>query len=479
MDPLTPLAGQRESVHVRLEPVYNALNSLSLLGEASPLSGLNAWVVRSGSAMTSEQQHTQRLLFEGLRDVLTPAFDLVDFPAYLATLAESDPVALRDRALQRLQKRFERRFAAASEEPVAAPGRERLLSDVAAYLACVEYAQIDAGFDPALQREAHQLLNEPGAMQQLIVAHLELLWRTSLATEWRRVHSSLRWQVEMFQHHLDEGAALPEVFQTLTGRDLPAEALARISEAQEVILVPSWHTGRHVTFWEGDDALRLFFSEPPNYDLAVLQTAPVGRAELRARLAALADETRLRILELLAQQDEMSAQEIIAALELSQSSVSRHLKQLSSLGYLYERRGNGAAKTYRLSSPYFERTVRALKALSAGETEVVTRASEQPFSLDLRRFLDKHGRLCMWPPARLRDKLLVLEYLAGFFEPGRIYHEREVNEILLLHSTIRDSAALRRALYEYRFMNRTRDGSRYWLSASTPAEGGGGRDATF
>jgi len=47
-----------------------------------------------------------------------------------------------------------------------------------------------------------------------------------------------------------------------------------------------------------------------------------------------------------------------------------------------------------------------------------------------------------------------------------MYTEKQVNDLLLLHSTINDSAALRRALYDYRFMNRTRDGSHYWLIGS-------------
>ena len=64
----------------------------------------------------------------------------------------------------------------------------------------------------------------------------------------------------------------------------------------------------------------------------------------------------------------------------------------------------------------------------------------------------------------------MLEYLAGFFEQGRVYSEKEVNALLLLQSTFKDSAALRRALYDYRFMNRTRDGSRYWLLGSEVGE---------
>jgi DNA-binding transcriptional ArsR family regulator len=180
------------------------------------------------------------------------------------------------------------------------------------------------------------------------------------------VQGSLRWQVEMFTRSLDEEARLAETFHTFTGRELPPDLPGRLSDSSEIILVPSWHAGRHVTLWEHETSARLFFSEPPNYDVALLHSTPIGRPELRARLTALADENRLRILELLVQQDEMHAQEIIAALDLSQSNVSRHLKQLVSLGYLYERRGEGANKTYRLSSFYIERTARALEQLLSG-----------------------------------------------------------------------------------------------------------------
>jgi predicted transcriptional regulator len=342
-----------------------------------------------------------------------------------------------------------------------------LLGDVQAYLTCVEYVQLDTPFDAKLQTEVHGLLEDVPALHSLIVSHLEELWKTTFVTEWRRVQGSLRWQVEMFTRSLDGEAALAETFRMFTGRELPPDIPERLASVSEILLVPSWHTGRHVTLWEGDTNVHLFFSEPPNYDVAALRATPMGRAELRARLGALADETRLRILELLVEHDEMHAQEIIAALELSQSSVSRHLKQLVSLGYLYERRGEGANKTYRLSSFYFERTAHALERLVSGEETRITPAAEtvdetQP--QELRRFLDRSGRLTLWPPAKQRDKLLVLEYLASFFEPGRRYSEKEVNELLLLHSVVRDQAALRRALYEYRFMNRTRDGSQYWLS---------------
>ena len=462
-----PSSHQAVHVEVGLEPVYNALNSFSLLSATERLRGLNAWVVRTSATLNPERLHTNQLVFEGLRDALAPGHDDLDFPTYLKNLTEQDPDVLRDRVLERLRSRFSQRVP--SENGLAGPDPARLLSDVHAYLTCVEYVQVDTPFDPALQTEVHALLNDAPALYHLIVSHLEELWKTTFAAEWRRVQSSLRWQVEMFTRSLEEDATIEDTYHTFTGRELPADTRERLTPIPEIVLVPSWHMGRHVALWENEASARLFFSEPPNYDITLLRSAPVGRAELRARLDALADETRMRILELLVQQDELHAQDIIAALDLSQSSVSRHLKQLVSMGYLYERRGEGANKTYRLSSIYFERTARAIEQLvSAEDTQKMPMAEtyDETQPQELRRFLDRSGRLTMWPPAKQRDKLLILEYLAGFFEQGRMYSEKEVNELLLLHSTIKDSAALRRALYEYRFMNRARDGSRYWLIGS-------------
>ncbi len=452
-----------QTIRVALEPVYNILNSFSLLSETSKLSGLNTWLIQTATTLTPEQHHTNRLLFEGLRDALLPEQDEPDFPTYLQHFAGQNPEVMRNRFLERLSSRFA--LCVSDENTYAGPDVARLLSDVQAYLTCVEYVVVDAPFDPVLQTEVHTLLQDATALHHMIVTHLETLWQL-FAPEWKRVQATLRWQVEMFTYGLDEKTTVEEAFLTCTGRNLPSDIAARLIEEGETILVPSWHIGRQVTLWQSDTATRLFFSEPPNYDVAVMRSAPIGKPELRARLAALADDTRLRIIELLMQQDEMLAQDIINALELSQSSVSRHLKQLVSMKYLYERRGEGANKTYRLSAFYFERTARAIEQLVAETSTLTTEALDEKQPQELRRFLDRSGKITLWPPAKQRDKLLILEYLASFFEQGRVYSEKEVNALLLLHSTFKDAAALRRALYEYRFMSRTPDGSQYWLIGS-------------
>lgn len=76
-------------------------------------------------------------------------------------------------------------------------------------------------------------------------------------------------------------------------------------------------------------------------------------------------------------------------------------------------------------------------------------------------FLDGEGRVTQLP-VRQKTKLLVLEYLAEKFAAGKDYTEKEVNAILTDWHTFNDYFLLRRELIDFKFLFRTRDGSRYW-----------------
>jgi len=82
----------------------------------------------------------------------------------------------------------------------------------------------------------------------------------------------------------------------------------------------------------------------------------------------------------------------------------------------------------------------------------------------LKGFLDKNSKLKSWPSRKHREKqLLALEFLAFKFEVGQEYSEKEVNEILNQNHTFGDPALLRRELFMKKLLDRTPDGSRYWL----------------
>lgn len=85
----------------------------------------------------------------------------------------------------------------------------------------------------------------------------------------------------------------------------------------------------------------------------------------------------------------------------------------------------------------------------------------------LKNFLNEDGQLKAFP-AKRKMKVEALFYLAEKFEKGKQYTEKEVNVLLNQWHTFGDPATLRRELYDYRFLNRTPDGSSYRLEDPQP-----------
>lgn len=448
---------------VALEPVHNALTSLALLNAADRLPDLDPWVTGAAASLSPQQRHRNRLVFEGLGDALPTDRAWPDFPAYLAGLAAEDAGTLRDRALERIAG--------------SAPDPAWLLTDRAAFLASVARRSPDDPPDEALQSEVHALLNDPLALHALIVGHLRDLWEGALGPEWRRWEPTLQGLTRWLGARDWPPATAAETIRDFLGRDLPPDIAAQLAGVRRVVFVLSPHVGPYASRFGSADTIWVFArarrSDSTNRRALVedlpLRQGPVKRVELVGPLGALADETRLSILELLARQGELPAQEIIARLGLSQSSISRHLKQLTVTGFLAERRGAGANKHYRLKRGRIDRTFWALTNLLSGKPRPdALPDARAEHSRELRRFLDAEGRVAHWP-AKRKDQLLVLDYLAAKFEPGREYHEREVNATLNDWCRARDAANLRRALYDERLMDRASDGSRYRRATDAPA----------
>jgi len=91
----------------------------------------------------------------------------------------------------------------------------------------------------------------------------------------------------------------------------------------------------------------------------------------------------------------------------------------------------------------------------------------------LRNFLDANGKLMAFP-AKRKMKLYALLYLAQKIPADTDFTEWEINDILLGWHTFADPATLRRELYDYRFLDRSRDGKVYRLAEKqpTPEESG-------
>ena len=80
----------------------------------------------------------------------------------------------------------------------------------------------------------------------------------------------------------------------------------------------------------------------------------------------------------------------------------------------------------------------------------------------LRPFVSDDGRLSRWP-TRQKIQRMAAALVVTRFSPDREYTEKEVNALLMDGHTFADCALLRRVLCDWRFLDRERDGSRYWV----------------
>ncbi|HEY4387681.1 MAG TPA: metalloregulator ArsR/SmtB family transcription factor [Ktedonobacteraceae bacterium] len=448
---------------VELEPVYIALNSLSLLNLKEQLPALPPWIKNTAEALTAEQHQTNRLVFEGLGYALTPMRAYHNFSVYLDELAATDPVTLRNHLLSCLTAPLPGPLEYG--DIVLSVDTASLLGDVHTYITHIKHLNPALPLDLPLQQRVHRLLQEPEALQETLVSHLRLMWKATLAPEWKRALRSLQAQVTTYKKRCDPSATTLELFRLFTGRDLLTLCPLQTADVTHIILAPTPHNGRYVTRWLSAGTLHLFFTPPANFEQA-LHPPTMEHQELHACLKsladALADETRLHILELFVQHEELVAQELMDRLDISQSSASRHLKQLVQAGYLLEKR-EGANKIYTFNALNFDSAIRALEQLKAGITGIKEPDTNtyETVPRELKRFVDAQGRVTMWPSTKQKEKLFILKYLVTNFEPGQVYSEKEVNELLTHYITFRDSISLRRELIDHQLLIRTADGLYY------------------
>jgi DNA-binding transcriptional ArsR family regulator len=180
-------------------------------------------------------------------------------------------------------------------------------------------------------------------------------------------------------------------------------------------------------------------------------------ATLLAFFKAMSNESRLRIVGLLAER-ERSVQELAALLGLKEPTVSHHLAALKALG-LVSARAEGVTRWHTLR-------LETLTLLNRGLLDpkgAVSVAQEVSGDADawetkvLAAFIDDAGKLATIPASR-RKRLIVLKWLADRFEPDRRYREAEVNETLQRHHW--DCATLRRELIGAGLM--AREAGVYW-----------------
>ncbi len=345
------------TVEFALEPAGILFESLHLLTSVDELSGLHEWVYTTARSLSPEVRTRNELVLSVFYHSSYPLHPAQTFPEYLDWLRQEDPVALRDRSFGWLPDYPEAELTAAD--------LPRVVADVDVYLGALERIykkKAEKGHDDLnveLHRTAHSYLSQPEALRTLIVDHMQMMWTTALQAEWDHRLPLLQESIDAYRQMDYQHLTGLEAIRAVTGRDMSSVDWWTLAE--HLVFVPSPHVGPYLMLQTDDDkhTSRIIFGVRLPQGSRVRSTE-LSRSELNTRISALADDTRLRILELIMQQGELCAQDIITHLDLSQSAASRNLRQLTATGYLTERRRE-TAKCYSLNRDRVDDTLRALR----------------------------------------------------------------------------------------------------------------------
>jgi DNA-binding transcriptional ArsR family regulator len=175
------------------------------------------------------------------------------------------------------------------------------------------------------------------------------MWDEFLTKEWEHNVPMLKECVAAFKSMSVEGMAPKEILRLVFDRDLPEKWDDVLDEFDEIILIPSPHIGPYLlNFKHSDTKTRILFGARTPKGSNV-QSSELNRSDIVTRMSALSNDTRLSILHLLSQEGELSSQDIMGKLDLSQSAASRHLQHLKATGYIVPQRRDGA--TYYRPNP--------------------------------------------------------------------------------------------------------------------------------
>lgn len=165
-------------------------------------------------------------------------------------------------------------------------------------------------------------------------------------------------------------------------------------------------------------------------------------------LKALADDTRLKIMQALGEK-EMYVELLAERLKLTPATVSFHMKKLMAAGLVDARR----EQYYTIYSLRAEPLAMTLNELimpeqSADSAEALR---EEMYRRKVIRSFMPDG-YCSVMPAQIKKRMIIYEEIMKLFETGREYHETEVNELISrIHE---DYCTVRRAFVGMSWMSR-------------------------
>lgn len=345
---------------------------MSLLHRAVPGSTLDPWLIQTREQLPEDLRDNLDLLhgFSG-RMLLYPeepvmrfrplepenrnaSFD--DLIAFMEAQPAEEYLAMAANALRRVHAGFDRRWQAPQDEE--------------SWAKALKPALTRAPLDRVLA-----LIADPEELRQRTISLYRGIW-DHVVRDAREV------ELPMLIQAAERGAALEDrgfgdAYSALTGQRLPEVLSHPPTSITRVAFCPSAHLGGFVSYIAYEPDLVVFFSAPGllervgarstshRVQTPAAENGRIPPADLLEATRALADPTRLRIVDLLLE-GELYAQEIVSRLGVAQSAASRHLSQLERAGIV--------TVAARKGSKYYAVNADRLEALASALTERGSRA---------------------------------------------------------------------------------------------------------
>lgn len=355
-----------------VEPVRNVLNTLFLIANCNEYPGIHPFITRTYEALDPETRRINQtisigLCYAAISDAPSPSFE-----TYIRELEQADPQVFVDRVFEAYDRISGYKVGIISdrdEVTVTPKDQERLLSTRAVYLEYLEKCFGREVLDLDVEGRAYDLMVAPEKLKQTMIHHFQQIWDNYLRAEFDKNQPILFRAAGEYNQLPLAGMESLEAVQKITGHDLETEWADRkwevdwIRNAAQIVFVPSIHMGPYLGRKLLRNSVYVFFS-PRIIEGFSPSSQELTRADIGMRLSTLGDDVRLQILKMLTEAPELSSKQIMEALNLTQPSASRHLKQLSVNGFLNERRQH-SAKVYSLNKNVLKMTLEAVSAYLA------------------------------------------------------------------------------------------------------------------
>lgn len=358
---------------VRIEPVRNVLNTMMLIADCNAYPGVHSFVTQTQEALPRDVRRNNEIIMVGLHYAAMPEKDFSNFEAYLEDLEKTQGALFHQRVFRSYDMISAYKINIIGGDGAASVTQkdiDRLLSSKQIYLEYLEQCFGNENIDHDLEGAAYDYLVEPERLKTFLIKHLRYMWDNFLKEEFARQYPVLEHVVAGFNCMNFSSVPPIDIVNRITGHDIEAEwsnkkwELDWIKSSKKVVFTPSLHMGPYIGRRMKKDTMFIFYT-PRTVDEAEAFSQELNRADIAGRLNTLSDDIRLRILKMLTQAPELSSKQIMEDLNLTQSSASRHLKQLSITGFIKERRQN-SAKIYTLNPSFIQQTLEAVSAYLLG-----------------------------------------------------------------------------------------------------------------